>query len=369
VRSCVVGGGLAGTLLAWRLAQAAPQGQVDLVLGRRCRADATAASGGAVRAYEPDPEQRRLAIASLVELLASPTLRHWARYQRVDSVYLPAGDPADPAGLAEIERALPGSLQPLSAAGLARLGWADVHPDAVAVHEHQAGYLAPGRLREAVLAELATSRRVRLLPAGLDALRVVAGGHPTCRVAGRWREYDQVVAAAGAWTPRLLAAAGLPTGGYRTKSIQYTIYRTGDWRPPMFVDEVIDLYGRPAADGGLLLGLPTDQWGVDPDRPPVTPELHEAAVRLAGTRFPKLRIGPAIRTVGASDCYGAHPTLSLRPVVDTGRRLFTFTGGAGGCVKTALAATREAATRLASPGPNPGDLSERTPLAPREGLS
>lgn len=367
MRTCIVGGGLAGALLAWRLAQAAPGHQIDLVLGRRCRADATAASGGAVRGYERDPEQRRLATASLAELLASPTLRRWSRYRRVDSVYLPTGAPVDPAELAEVERLLPGSVQPLSASGLARLGWSEVHPDAVAVHEHRAGYLAPHRLREAVLADLAAHRRVRLRPVAVESFGTTAGGGVTCRTAGRTDAYDQLVVAAGAWTPRLLGSAGLPASGYRTKSIQYTIYRTGDWRPPMFVDEVIDLYGRPAADGELLLGLPTDQWGVDPDQPPVTPQLHEAAVTLAHTRFPKLRLGPAVRTVAASDCYGTHP-MSLRPVGDPGRRLFTFTGGAGGSVKTVLAATREAAAPLASPESGTGDHSAPTPLGPREGL-
>lgn len=363
MRTCVVGGGLAGTLLAWRLALAAPHDVIDLVLGPRCRADATTASGGAVRAYEPDPEQRRLATASLVELLASPTLRRWGRYQRVASVYLRSGGPVPAAELAEIDRSLPGSVQPLSAAGLARLGWADVHPGAVAVHEHRAGYLAPGKLRDAVLADGATRRRVRLLPAALDVLTLRDNGTVECRVGAGRREYDVVVLAAGAWTPGLLASAGLPAGDYRTKSIQYTVYRTGDFRPPQFVDEVIGLYGRPAPDGGLLLGLPTDQWGVDPDRPPVTPALQEAAVRLARTRFPRLRIGPAARTVGGADCYGAHPTLTLRPVVGTDHRLFTFTGGAGGSVKTALAASQDAATQLAGKD----DSSALMPLVPREG--
>lgn len=367
MRTCVVGGGLAGTLLAWRLAQAAPGHRIDLLLGHRYRSDATAASGGAVRCYERDPEQRRLATASLVELLASPTLQRWARFRRVDSVYLPTGT-VDPAALAEVERALPGSVQPLSASGLARLGWADVHPDALAVHEHQAGFLAPHRLREAVLGDLAARRGVRLRPVAAASLGSTPGGRVTCRAAGRSDEYDQLVLAAGAWTPTLLASAGLPADGYRTKSIQYTIYRTGDWRPPMFVDEVIDLYGRPAADGELLLGLPTEQWGVDPEQPPVTPALHQTAVTLAHTRFPKLRLGPAVRTVGSSDCYGAHP-MSLRPVGDPGQRLFTFTGGAGGSIKTMLATTREAATQLASPVSGTGDHSARTPLGPREGLS
>lgn len=364
MRTCVVGGGLAGTLLAWRLALAAPRDVIDLVLGARCRADATTASGGAVRAYEPDPEQRRLATASLVELLASPTLRRWARYQRVPSVYLPSGGPVATADLAQIDRSVPGSVQELSATGLARLGWADVHPGAVAVAEHRAGYLVPSRLRDAVLADAAVRRRVRPVPAALAALTIRDDDTLECMVGADRRRYDVVVIAAGAWTPGLLARAGLPAGEYRTKSIQYTVHRTEGWRPPQFVDEVIGLYGRPAPDGGLLLGLPTDQWGVDPDRPPVTPALHDQAARLARTRFPKLRIGPAARTVGGADCYGAHPTLSLRPVVDTGHRLFTFTGGAGGSVKTALAASQEAATTLAEDQDGPA----LTPLAPRKGM-
>src|SRR5207249_2398925 len=73
-------------------------------------------------------------------------------------------------------------------------------------------------------------------------------------VSGERREYDVVVLAAGAWTPALLRSAGLPADGYRVKSIQYAVYRADGWRPPPFVDEVTGLYGRPTADGGLLLG-------------------------------------------------------------------------------------------------------------------
>jgi glycine/D-amino acid oxidase-like deaminating enzyme len=364
VRVCIVGGGLAGTLLAWRLATAMPRDQLDLVLGTRCRADATSASGGAVRAYEPDPGLRRLATASLVELLASPTLRRWARYRPVESVYLPADRPATAGQLTEIERDLPGSAELVPAATLAARGWAGVPADAVAVRERRAGYLAPASLRDAVLADAAARRRVRLVPAGLDALDLGARGPVGCRVAGRRREYDLVVLAAGPWSAALLARAGLPTGDLRTKSIQYGIHRVDGWCPPLFVDEPSGLYGRPAGDGALLLGLATDQWSVDPDRPPVTPALHDRAVRLARARFPALRLGPLTRVVGAVDCYGPHPTLSLRPVAGSGHRLFTFTGGAGGSVKTALAASRDAVTRLVDPGAPP-----LLPLGPREGLS
>ncbi|HEY8472067.1 MAG TPA: FAD-dependent oxidoreductase [Natronosporangium sp.] len=360
MRVGVIGGGLAGALLAWRLAAAvAGDGRVTLVLGGRHRADATGASGGAVRGYEPDPRQCRLATDSLVELLASPTLQRWGSFQPVESVYLhPAGTTVD---LTAVERGLPGSAELLTGADLAGLGWAEVPADAVAVRERRAGYLAPGRLREAVIADAAARRGVRLLPAPLAAL---AADDPfRCQVAGRWHDFDTVVIAAGAWTGSVLAAAGLPADGYRTKAIQYAIHRTGGWRPPQFVDELTGLYGRPVAGDRLLLGLPTDRWGVAPDRPPVTAGLADRAARLAADRFPKLRLGPIVRTAVAADCYRSQPSLSLQPVL--AGRLFTFTGGAGGSVKTALAASREAVTQLVAPGATPA----LTPLGPSEGTS
>lgn len=365
MRTCVVGGGLAGSLLAWRLARSRHGGEVDLVLGDRCRVDATAASGGAVRGYETHPSQRALAVASLAELLASPTLREWGGFRPGEAVYLPAPGVGEPlaAAVAEIEAALPGSASLVPATELTRLGWADPPAGAVAVRERKAGCLTPGRLRDSVLADAAVRRRVRLLAATVEAVTLRPGAGPRCRVAGRDRDYDQLVIAAGPWTGRLLARTGLPAAGYRTKSIQYAIHHVDGWRPTQFVDELLGCYGRPEGEGSLLLGVPTDRWGVDPDRPPTSPELPEAAVRRARTRFPRLRIGPAVRIVGAVDCYTDRPTLSLTPVPGTGGQVLTFTGGAGGCVKTALAASRDAVTRLVEPG----DRSALMTLGPREG--
>jgi glycine/D-amino acid oxidase-like deaminating enzyme len=346
VRGGIIGGGLAGSLLAWRLARAATGWRIELIPGERCDADATAASGGAVRAYESHAGQRALAIASMAELLASRTLRRWAGYRRVGSLYLKRSIDGLAAELAEIERALPGSVQ------LARpeeLDWAGVPGDAVAVRERDAGYLDPDRFRAAVLADAvrpggprAEPRRVTVRRGAVHTLTLNDNGTIACD----GREYDVVVLALGAWTGRFLRSAGLPADGYRVKSIQYAIHRTGGWRPPHFVDEVTGLYGRPTADGGLLLGLPTERWDVDPDRPPTNPELLDAAAGLARARFPKLRLGPAVRQVGSADCYADQPLLALRPVAARQHRLYTFSGGAGGSVKTALAASQRAATQL-----------------------
>jgi glycine/D-amino acid oxidase-like deaminating enzyme len=172
-----------------------------------------------------------------------------------------------------------------------------------------------------------------------------------------------VVLATGAWTGAVLRANGYPDTDFRVQSIQYSVYRTGAWRPPMFVDESIGVFGRPTADGCLLLGRPTGLWSVDPDRPPTTPRLHDMAAALATDRFPRLRLDGVTRRVSSSDCYAATAVLALRPVTDHDVRLFTFTGGAGGSVKTALAASRRAAAQLIESG----QPSERVPVGLRRG--
>ena len=365
MRACVVGGGLAGSLLAWRLARATSRWDIHLVSGGR-RADATAASGGAVRAYEPDPMQRRLATVSMVELLGSRTLRDWADYRPGEAVTLRRdGDGLD-AAVADIEMLLPGSAEVVGPAELERRGWAGLHDGAAAVLERHAGWTSPDRLRDRLLADAVAGGRVTVIDGVVGA---VAGGGEgddgpvTCAVGGERREYDLVVLAAGPWTPALLRASGLPADGWRTKSVQYSVHPVDGWLPTQFVDGVTGLFGRPTADGGLLLGLPTDEWDVDPDRPAATPALHESAVRLARARFPALRAGPAVRRVAAADCYSADSVLALRRVPHSGRGLFTFSGGAGGSAKTALAASSRAAVQLAESG----HWTEATSVGRRKG--
>ena len=126
--------------------------------------------------------------------------------------------------------------------------------------------------------------------------------------------YDAVVLAAGAWTPGLLRALGLPAEGYRTRSIQYTVYDAGPVRPPAFADERTGLYGLPTADGGMLIGLPTGEWDVPAGPGAVTGALHERACRVAAACLPGLKLGPARHRVAAADCFADPPVLALRPV-------------------------------------------------------
>lgn len=359
MRACIVGGGLAGSLLAWRLSRS---GWTVELLVTGGTADATAASGGAVRAYEEDQGQRRLAATSLVELLGSPTLRRWAGYRETGSVCLRR----DPVGLIDavedIDALLPGSVDVPGAAELARAGWAGLPTGAIGLAERHAGHLSPDRLRTAVLDD--ARRRVSVRDCRVATVELRPGGLVGCAGA----DHDVVVLATGPWTPAVLAAAGLPAAGYRTKSIQYAVHRTGDWRPPQFVDGLTGLFGRPTDDGGLLLGLPTERWDVDPDRPAADPALPPAAADLVRARFPALELGPAAPPVTAGDCYaapGMGPGLALRQVSDT-HPVFTFTGGAGGAAKTALAASARAALELGR-SPATGPPAGALPVGRTEG--
>lgn len=329
MRVCVVGTGVAGSLLAWRLTRAGMD--VHLVAGPD-RPDATAVSGGLVRGFDPDPAGCRLAADSLAELRADPTLARWAAYREIGSVYACAGRTAADLAplLSEVDGRLPGSARLVDSAGLRRHGWLDPPEDLVAVVERHAGWLSPDRLRGAVLTDASRC--------GATLTHAHAG--PVRELTGR---YDAVVLAAGRWTPGVLAAAGLGTGGLRTKAIQYGLYRCGDWSPPAFVDESTGLWGR-AADGLVLLGVPSGRWDVDADGPEADPSMPGRAAQLATARF-GVPLGPAREVVASADAYADPPLLLLRPV-PTVPGLHTFTGGSGGAAKSVLAASRLAAARL-----------------------
>ncbi len=335
---CVVGGGLAGSLLAWRLVQRGAS--VSLVPGWSGIAptDATAVSGGSVRAYEVDPAQRGLAIAAMAELVSDPRLLQWASYVECGSVYLPQR--VDGLSVADIDAVLPGSASIVDAAELRAAGWADLDDAVLGVHERTAGYVSPSGLRSNVLADLAQRRNLRLERGFVDRV-----GSGRVRLDGRSCEFDVVVLAAGAWTPGLLGASGFDPSGLTTKGIQYTLHTATGGPRTAFVDDRTDLFGRPTPDG-LLLGLPTEAWGIGPSVPAPDEALAQRAAALAERRFPGLQLHSASRPATAVDCYAPDHLLSLRPVTD---RLFTFSGGSGGSVKTALAASDRAAGLLSAP--------------------
>jgi glycine/D-amino acid oxidase-like deaminating enzyme len=372
-RICVIGAGLAGSLLAWRLAgseawsdagseawsgagsDAEPDAEsgagsragartVELVTGTAGTPDATAASRGLVRAFETDPAHAENARASLAELVADPVLRQWAGYQSTGSTYVLPDGPPDPAAYAALVAGAPGAVRLASAAELAEAGWHGLPEQAVAVVEEEAGHIDPDRLRRSATADFAGRRGATVLAEPVRRVVVRPGGVRVHLASGP-RDYDVAVVAAGAWTPALLHASDLPAEGLTTKAIQYTVVPTRGPRPTAFVDETSGLFGRPLGDG-MMVGLPTEVWGVDPDAPKAEPALEREALRLAALRFPALEVTGRPATTVSADCYGTPAGLRLAAVPGTGGRVHTFSGGSGGSAKTALAASTRAADDL-----------------------
>ncbi|MQY35038.1 hypothetical protein SRB17_30100 [Streptomyces sp. RB17] len=350
MRVAVVGGGLLGTLLTWRLATGPGRGQCRVELwagGHRERdEDATTRSGGMVRAYAGTAADSLLAARSLAELRSSPTLRTWAGYRETGSVVVQAAGTGTAgsgtaAALAVVEDLLPGHAACVEAPELARrFSFRDLPEGAWGIVEDHAGYLFPDRLRDAVLSHLPADR-VRVLHRGAGSVDPAPAVRPAD--GGPAMGYDAVVLATGPWTPALLERSGLDAAGYRTKQIQYTWCSGWPAGLGAFTDETSGLYGRPA-DGGGMIGVPTDLWDVAPSaaevRDGVTDELRMAVER----RLPGAVV-LGLRTVPALDCYYEHPGAVLRQVA-RGSALYTFAGGSGGAVKTALAASRDAAAAL-----------------------
>ncbi|MFD7908960.1 NAD(P)/FAD-dependent oxidoreductase [Kitasatospora sp. NPDC059747] len=344
MRICIIGAGLAGTLLAWRLRRGAPGTDVCLITAATPPGEATAASGGLVRGFEPDPAACRLAAESLAELRADPALAALAEYRETGSLYL-TDDPPPTALLDLVEDRLPGSAEQLTAAGAAERYGITGPPDAHYLAERHAGYLSPDALRHGLLRDL------------LDhGGRTVAGpalavGPGSVRLPGGTLSCDLTVLATGRRTGPLLRQSGLdhrePTR-LRGKLVQYTVHRAGGRRPPCFVDGTTGLYGRPHGRGDVLLGVPTDCWDehAEPLRP--LPDLRRETELLALLRLPGLRLGRVRRTVVAADCYSPSGLLELRATTDPA--VHTFTGGSGGAAKCALAASRRAARDLRVPG-------------------
>lgn len=343
MRVVIVGAGLAGAALARQLSRRGAR--VTVFAGASGRhSDATGASGGLVRGFEPDPQAAVAAAESLAEFRRDPVLRAWSGYQQLTSTYVLAPDAdtgATEAAVRVVDSLLPGSAALRPAAELPP--FRGLPAGAMAVVEQQAGYISPARLRGCLLADAGL--------AGAELSRAAVTGardDPAVVLAdGRVRRCDALVLAAGPWTPRLLDEWDLPGQRLRTKQIQYTLGRAAPPGLGAFVDDTSGLYGRPVSARLFLLGLPSDRWQVDPAEVAADPMLARrvtlrAAQRLGLAAWP----GAGSRTVASLDCYPAgRGGLRLRGVLP-GSSVFTFTGGSGGAAKTALFAARRAAAEL-----------------------
>jgi glycine/D-amino acid oxidase-like deaminating enzyme len=264
----VVGGGVNGISIAYALASRGIG--VALVEKGALAGGASGRSSALVRMHYTNEWDARLAWASF------PVFRHWAELMGGPPVFTHTGF-VNVVGAQYVEplrrnvemlRGLGVNTTAITPAELAELQpFARVDDVGAAAYEPDSGYANP--------AETVDGFRRRAVELGARVLpwtEVVRIDRRESRVlgvetsAGRI-DAGAVVLAAGAWSRRLADEIGLALPA-RPKAIDtVAVSRPAELRAPhmVFIDNVQGNYFRPEAGGLTLVGVPCQEWDIDPD--------------------------------------------------------------------------------------------------------
>lgn len=262
----IIGGGVIGSAI---LLEAARQGVGQAVLLEKSTfaTGSTGKSGGFLRVYHTDPAMSDLAVPSFPEFLE---IGAHIGYVRTGLLML---EPAD--RLEAMDREVR-RLQELGceverltmeegAARFPGMNWSGVGG---AVYELQGGYADPVLTTRFWIKE-ARARGAMALE-GTEVVEILQeNGQVTgVRTNRGVIETRNVILAAGAWSARLVQSLGLELP-VRSKTIQIHFLKRPDEAEghPAFLDDTTDVYSRPDQFGTSLVGLPVDEWDIDPDRP------------------------------------------------------------------------------------------------------
>ncbi|MEU4254871.1 FAD-dependent oxidoreductase [Streptomyces fradiae] len=297
----VVGAGVVGAATAAALAE---QGlSVALASPGPDAPSATAWSGGLVRAYDPDPELRALAVRSHRLLWGGDPRRAAAcGFHRTGSLVLLGRADVDEArrGLAEL-RAQRIEAELLAPAEIRRR-WPDLalgDEVAAGLFEPGGGYASPAATA-AFHRTAAVRHGAMVLPYG--PVRTL-GPHPDgveVGTAAGTVVAGQVVVAAGGGAPVLLGerlTARLGPAAPRTKRIRYAFFASGGREVPAVNDLTTGMWGRPERHGPLsgthLTGRPVEEWDVPPTGGEVLDDAQVAHIREgAARRWPWIADAP-----------------------------------------------------------------------------
>ena len=156
-------------------------------------------------------------------------------------------------------------------------------------------------------------------------------------------EAGAVVVAAGAWSRRLCAEIGLALPA-RPKAIDtVAVGRPPELAAPhmVFIDNVLGNYFRPESGGLTLVGVPCQEWDIDPDTlgTGLPPEAAGLGARLLTHRIPAMERATLSRGYRAFDGYSPdrHAILGAVPGID-GLYLATAFSGSGFKIAPAVGA-------------------------------
>ena len=142
-----------------------------------------------------------------------------------------------------------------------------------------------------------------------------------------------VVVAAGAWAPRLCRELGLelPARVKGLDTVQVERPRALTEPHVIFIDNVLGTYFRPESSIRTVVGVPCQEWDLDPDAPMVlAPGAAAIGAQILTHRIPAMEGATLARGYRAVDCYSRdrHAILGRVDGID-GLYLATAFSGAG----------------------------------------
>jgi glycine/D-amino acid oxidase-like deaminating enzyme len=331
----VVGGGVNGASIAYALA--ARGVKVVLVEKGALASGASGRSSALVRMHYTNEWDSRLAWASF------PVFKHWTELMGGPAVFTHTGfvnvvAPPYAENLrrnVEMLKGLGVNTSAITAADLKELQpFANVDDIGAAAYEPDSGYANPAETVEG-FRRRATELGARVLQ-WTAVTRVIREESRVIGVetsAGRI-DAGSVIVAAGAWSRRLCTEFGLDLPA-RPKAID-TVAVT---RPPeldkghmVFIDNVQGNYFRPEGGGLTLVGVPCQEWDIDPDTlgTGLSPQAADMGAQLLMHRIPAMERATLARGYRAFDGYSAdrHAILGRVDGID-GLYLATAFSGSG----------------------------------------
>ena len=304
----VIGGGVNGASIAYALASKGVK--ATLVEKGALASGASGRSSALVRMHYTNEEDARLAWASF------PVFAHWSELMGGPPVFTRTGfvnvvAPAHAENLrrnVEMLRGLGVNTTAITPAELSAL-----QPDAnvadvgAVAYEPDSGYADPVATVEG-FRRRAEALGARIIP-WTTVTRIERRGSRVTGVetsAGRIAA-DSVVLAAGAWSGYLARDVGLDLP-LRPKAIDtVAVSRPPELRAPhmTFIDNVLGNYFRPEAGGLTLVGVPCQQWDIDPDTlgAGLPPEASSRGAELLTHRLPAMERATLARGYRAFDGY------------------------------------------------------------------
>ncbi len=340
----VIGGGVNGASIAYALA--ARGVKAVLVEKGALASGASGRSSALVRMHYTNEWDARLAWASF------PVFRNWTELMGGPGVFTHTGfvnvvAPQFADHLRRNVEMLKGigvNTTAITGAELRDLQpFANVDDIGAAAYEPDSGYANPAETVEG-FRRRATELGARVLQ-WTAVTRVIRQESRVTGVetsAGRI-DAGSVIVAAGAWSRRLCAEIGLELHA-RPKAID-TVAVT---RPPelakghmVFIDNVLGNYFRPESGGLTLVGVPCQEWDIDPDTlgTGLPPEAAGVGAQLLTHRIPAMERATLSRGYRAFDGYSAdrHAILGRVDGID-GLYLATAFSGSGFKIAPAVGA-------------------------------